>query len=85
MRYPEHLKRKDEEESDIYAIMTKSLRDGKKAAGQKITSLAHDAYHMKYSGLKELGELRKKYPVGGEYSGSEIVATGILNSKTMGG
>lgn len=85
MKYPEHLRRKDEEESDTYAVMTKSLKDRKKAAGQKLMSLAHDAYHFKYSGLKELEELRKKYPVGGEYHGSEIVGTGILNSKTMGG
>ena len=30
MRYPEYLKREEEEQNDVYAIMTKELKERKK-------------------------------------------------------
>jgi len=86
MNYPEHLRKKDRENGDVFAIMTRELRDRKlRKFGQKPLALSHDGYHLKYNGIQELEDLERQYPVGGTYNNEEILSTCVLNSKSFGG
>lgn len=67
------------EEDDIYAIFTKELDERKK--NQRHRSYMHDAYHLFANSKEDMDRLKREYPKGGTYKGSEITGVATLNSK----